>query len=308
MERVALVKCSNYSVSTVKNAMMASFNFFGGVDNFILPGERVLLKPNLIAASKNDKATTDPQFVEAAIEIVKEQQAIPFVGDSPAFGSAEGVAKSVGIMEVLERQKVDIIEFEKNIHFRKGVKISSTVKDFDKIINLPKLKAHSQIRFTGATKNLFGFTKGKMKAWQHFIVKNDLEKFCLMILRINDFVKSTFTLVDAIDIMEGDGPTAGQMRRFGFIFSGINCLSIDAVMSRCLGIDISEAPLLQTAEKFGYKETSLNNIEVKGESIESIKLDDYAYPAALSDISFTLTGVIRSLFRHLWLLLVKEKM
>jgi uncharacterized protein (DUF362 family) len=306
MDKVAIVRCSDYTVSTVKNAIMESFGFFGGADKYIKPGETVLLKPNLIVASKEDGATTDARFIEAVIEIVKDQHAIPMVGDSPAFGSATGVAKSVGILEVLERQKIDIVEFKKNIPSREGIKITKSLKDFDKVINLPKLKAHNQVRFTGATKNLFGLTKGKIKAWQHVIVRNNLEKFCLMILRIYDCVRPAFTLVDAIDIMEGQGPRGGPMRRFGFVFSGVNCLSIDTVMAKCLGIDMDEAPLLHLAKRNGYKGTFLDEIEVKGESIENVRINDFAYPETLSDISFSLKGVVKSLFHHLWLLYVKE--
>ncbi len=307
METVAIVKCSDYSVPAIKAAIAKSFDFFEGADKFIRPGEKVLLKPNLIAASKVDIATTDARFVEAIIEIVKEQGGIPFVGDSPAFGSAKGVAGSVGILEAIERQQIEIVEFKRNNHYQEGEKITRSVKDFDKIINLPKLKAHSQIRFTGATKNLFGFTKGKLKAWQHFTVKNNLEEFCHMILRIYDRVRPTFTLVDAIDIMENEGPRNGIRRHFGVIFSGINCLSIDTVMAQCLGIEIPNAPLLQTAVKYGYKGTSFEDIEVKGETIEGIKINDFAYPETLSDISFTLKTVIRSLCLHLWLLFAGKR-
>ena len=307
MDNVAIVKCSNYSVPTVKNAMMASFDLMGGADQYIKPGETLLLKPNLIVASKGDRATTDARFVEAAIEIIKEQHATPVIGDSPAFGSAKGVAKSVGILEVMERQGVELVEFKKNITFSEGVRITKSLKDFDKVVNLPKLKAHSQVRFTGATKNLFGLTKGKMKVWQHMVVRNDLEKFCRMILRLYDQARPDFTLVDAIDIMEGTGPRGGSMKRFGFIFSGVNCLSIDTVMARCLRLDIDKVPLLQTAIRNGYKGLSLEEIDVKGEPIENVMIEEFAYPETLNNISFSVMGAFRSVFRHLWLLCVKER-
>ena len=73
MNKVAIVKCSNYSTLNVKDAMMKSFDFFGGVGNFVKKGERILLKPNLIVASKGNGATTDAHFIEAAIEIVKDR-------------------------------------------------------------------------------------------------------------------------------------------------------------------------------------------------------------------------------------------
>jgi uncharacterized protein (DUF362 family) len=307
MEKVAIVRCPDYSTPNIKNALIESLSYFGGADKFIKSGERILLKPNLIAASKGDKATTDARFIEAVIEIVKKHHAVPFLGDSPAFGSARGVAKTVGILEILERQNVDIVEFSRNIRFRKDVSITRSVKDFDKIINLPKLKAHSQVRFTGATKNLFGLTRGKVKAWRHVVSRNSTENFCLMILGIYDIVKPAFTLVDAVDIMEKSGPRGGPMRHYGFIFSGVNCLSIDSVMAGCLGIDIPKSPLLHTAEKNGYRGIALDEIEVKGEGIESAKINEFASPETLNDISFTVKVIVKSFFKHIWLRFIREK-
>ena len=126
-------------------------------------------------------------------------------------------------------------------------------------------------------------------------------------LRIYDRVRPAFTLVDAIDIMENKGPRNGAKRHFGIIFSGVNCLSIDVVMAKCLGIGIQEAPLLQTAVKHGYTGTSVEEIEVKGETMEATKINDFTYPESLTDISFSLKGVIQSVCLHLWLLFVGEK-
>ncbi|SPD75860.1 conserved hypothetical protein [uncultured Desulfobacterium sp.] len=307
MDRVSIVRCTDYSASNLRDALITSFDYFGGIEHFICPGEKVLLKPNLIASSKGDNATTDARFIEAVVKIVKEHEAFPFVGDSPAFGSAKGVAKAVGVMQTLERQKVEVVEFKRNIRFTNHVSVSNSINDFDKIINLPKLKAHGQVRFTGATKNLFGFTKGKVKAWRHFIVRNDLEKFCLMLLKIHQIVRPPFTLVDAVDIMERTGPRGGKTRHFGYVFAGINCISIDTVMGMCLGIDKKDTPLLCTAEKLGFSSGQLDQIEIKGETIDAVRLSDFKYPQDLSDISFTLKGVIRSLFRHLYLLSIEKR-
>lgn len=106
MEKVAIVRCGDYSVSNLRDALIQSFDYFGGIEHFIRPGEKVLLKPNLIAASKGDNATTDARFIEALVKIVKERDAVPLVGDSPAFGSAKGVAKAVGVMQEIGRAHV----------------------------------------------------------------------------------------------------------------------------------------------------------------------------------------------------------
>ncbi len=308
MEQVAIIPLKNYNLSGIKAVFKNAFGCFGGIGGFIKPGEKVLLKPNLIAAFNADGAVTHPLFVEAAIELVKEQDALPHVGDSPAFGSAKGVAKACGLLDAVQRQGIPIVEFSKNVTTGNHVSVTKSVKDFDKIINIPKLKAHGQVMFSGAVKNLFGLTRGKIKAWRHFAVRNDIEQFCLMILKIYKQVLPAFTLVDAVDIMEVTGPRGGRMRHYGFVFSGLNCISIDRVIAECLGLDTSQAPLLDTAEKHGYPGIHLYDIRIVGEPMEKVLIDDFVFPERLSNISFEFKGVIKSLFEHLWRLHVKEKL
>ena len=48
MSRVALVRCADYDRGRVEAAVDQLFELLGGAERFASPGERLLLKPNLL--------------------------------------------------------------------------------------------------------------------------------------------------------------------------------------------------------------------------------------------------------------------
>ncbi|MFM8009250.1 MAG: DUF362 domain-containing protein, partial [Dolichospermum sp.] len=85
---------------------------FGGMAAFVKPGNRVLLKPNLLTGSRPTKeCTTRPELVRAVAEMVIAVGGNPFLGDSPAFGTAKGVAIANGLLPVLEELNLPLVEF-----------------------------------------------------------------------------------------------------------------------------------------------------------------------------------------------------
>ncbi|MBW2740366.1 MAG: DUF362 domain-containing protein, partial [Deltaproteobacteria bacterium] len=177
--------------------------------------------------------------------------------------------------------------------------ITDTVRDFDKIINIPKFKAHSQMLFSGAVKNLFGLVSGKVKAWRHFKAHASHEKFSLMVLAIYEQVRPCFTIVDAIDIMEKKGPRGGPVRRAGLLFAGVNCISIDSVICDVFNINPHRVPLLKTAREYGINGCKLSDIQIEGDDVSDIRSEKYLFPKKLNDISFSFPRVVKSILRHL---------
>ena len=112
---VALIPCRDYTPSHVEEAVSKLFSYFGGPQKIIKPGQRVLIKPNLVASFEVEKGeTTHPSIIEVLIKIIKSSNAHPFIGDGPAFGSAHGVARVCGIAAVARRYQVPIVKFKAN--------------------------------------------------------------------------------------------------------------------------------------------------------------------------------------------------
>ena len=107
--KVALIKCDNYELSEVKSAINRGIDLLGGIDLFVKEGDKILLKPNLLASESAEKSvTTHPVVFEAIISIlqeIKEKKNIKKIsyGDSPGIGKGISVAQKSGISEVAEK-------------------------------------------------------------------------------------------------------------------------------------------------------------------------------------------------------------
>ena len=85
MAQVVLTKCRDYESPDFETAVRRSVNQLGGMDTFVSPGDRVLIKPNLLSAHAPERRiTTDPALVKAVTRMVLEVGGRPVIGDSPA--------------------------------------------------------------------------------------------------------------------------------------------------------------------------------------------------------------------------------
>ena len=73
MKPVSAVRCRTYETDLIDAAVRRAVGLLGGMEKFIRPGARVLIKPNMLAAKSPDKAvTTHPEVVRAAVRLVVE--------------------------------------------------------------------------------------------------------------------------------------------------------------------------------------------------------------------------------------------
>jgi len=131
----------------------------------IRPGSKVLIKPNLITAgSPYDLACTHPLVIAAMAEWLVDHGGRVSIGDSPAFGSAKSVMQACGIADAIKGLPVRQINFNRprKITLACGFEIGveTEILNSDVVVNLPKCKAHSQMRVTLGVKNLFGSVVG----------------------------------------------------------------------------------------------------------------------------------------------------
>ena len=73
MAKVSLLACSQYELGSLRAALADSIRNLGGWEPYIRPGEKVLLKVNLVTNKDPDyAATTHPLFVQALAELLME--------------------------------------------------------------------------------------------------------------------------------------------------------------------------------------------------------------------------------------------
>lgn len=207
-------------------------------------GSTVLLKPNLLGpASPESAMVTHPQVVRAAAEYVLEQGAYPQVSDSPAMGTFDTVLEKSGIRDSLRGCAVTFKEFRESQAVSVGepfkkIEVASDAVNASFMINLPKLKTHTQMLLTLGVKNTYGCIVGLRKPEWHFRTGVNRYLFAKLLVQTCMAVKPAVTILDGILAMEGQGPgRGGTPRSLGVLLGSTDPVSLDMAVCRMLGID-----------------------------------------------------------------------
>ena len=113
--QVSLVALDGYEDDArIAQALATALAPFGGISAIVHPGDRVLLKANLLAPAKPEEAVTShPAIVRAVIRAVKAAGASRvMVGDSPGVGTTREVMRACGILQVVEEEGAEMASFD----------------------------------------------------------------------------------------------------------------------------------------------------------------------------------------------------
>ncbi len=301
--KVAVYKCPEYNLDDVEQKLNEIFSHFGGVSSLIKPGQRVLIKPNFLAADAVDKLTcTHPVVLEGIIKLVKKAGGIAYLGDRPTVGSSQKVARVSGVADACQRHGVEIVRFGKGKSYKidneNKIYLSQAADEYDVIINAAKLKVHAQLTLSLGVKNLFGFMSLPRRVHQHLAAKEDVDAFARMLLNVYQIIKPAFTIVDGITAMEREGPRGGDPRQAGLLFGGDNAVAVDRVSCEVLGLAYMNLPTLKAAHELGVSGWDIDDITVCGEDIHKVKIPNFKFPK-LSSISFEVNRSVKILVRQI---------
>ncbi len=304
--RVSVVKCDSYEPVLVEQAIKNTLNLLGGITCFVKPGSRVLVKPNLLMPKQPEYGiTTHPEVVRAVIHLLKEINCKIIVGDGPSvwgkyIENVDEVYNITGIKKVCHDEAVELINFDKR-RMRDKFPLTVALDECDYLINLPKFKTHEFTLITGSIKNLFGLVSGTYKTELH---KNYFEpsEFAKMLVDIYQEVKPALTIIDGILAMEGDGPaTSGKTRQLNLLLGSSDCVALDTVMAKIMGIENYEVMTTKEAGLRGLGENKIEKIKIEGEDIDKLNIRPFILPATsvkISKLPPVLKKVLKSLIRY----------
>jgi uncharacterized protein (DUF362 family)/Pyruvate/2-oxoacid:ferredoxin oxidoreductase delta subunit len=287
MPTVSLLRCEKYENRLLKDSIRKSLANIG-FDLKTLKKARVVIKPNLLMPSKDEKAIiTHSEFFRAVVQIVKKAGGTPVLLESPAIHSLERAIRKTRYAQVVESESIAVADPARTraLHFEgakkfKHIDISEGYFDADIIINLPKFKTHGITYITGAVKLLFGAIPGVEKSKMHLRAPTP-EEFSEFILDLYGAMNYGFSppkpilhIMDAILVQEGEGPgPAGKPKWLNAVLAGDNGIAVDYVAARVAGLDVKKALTVVNGFKRKYGLSSADEIEVIGASIESLRPD-----------------------------------
>ncbi|WP_406671040.1 DUF362 domain-containing protein [Methanolobus sp. ZRKC4] len=297
--KVSIVKCDDYSKS--KECIKEALNLIGGLKSVVSAGDRVLLKPNVLAAHKpEDAVTTHPSVVAVMCELVQEAGGTPVIGDGSGMthpGATADAFKMSGIEEVAKTHNVELINFQtagyveinvpEAMHFPK-LHMSRAVMDADVIISLPKMKTHELTYYTGAVKNMFGALPLRTQKEMHLLA--DRRIFGEAVIDLYSVVKPHLAVMDAVVGMEGNGPSHGTPVKTGVIMASYDCVSLDVVASELIGFDPMRIPTTSAAIERGF---GSNDPVIVGTSLDEVKM---RYKPSSGGITSSFPPVVTRMF------------
>lgn len=276
--KVSIVRAEDYTQAA--RAVRQAVDLLGGIEKICSRGDVVMIKPNMIYASRPEEAeTTHPAVVEAMVALCKEAGATVKVGEQTGWHCDPELSFTVtgikdaaligGADEVVNWDTDEYVDVKvPNARSFARVKLPKSLVEADVIISLPKMKTNAVQLATLGIKAWIGALHNSMRT---FIHKNSLD----MGWACTDIVKALgkrlkLTLIDGIVGMEGSGPHAGLICHPKVIIASQDVVAFNAVTCEVMGFHPLEIPATQVAMKDGLGTADLDEIDVVGERIEDV--------------------------------------
>ena len=292
---VSIVPCGDYSPERVEAALREAIDAVGGL-GWVEPGMTVAVKTNLIQRlAPETAAVTHPECLAALTRILRGLGARVVVGDSSGgpFTAAwiHAVYSGTG-MEAVIKSGGELNEDFSTMEavFPEG----RTIKRFpytawlsraDAIIDFAKLKTHGMANMTCAVKNFFGSIPGTRKPEMHYLHQS-LEDFCSQLVDLALYNAPRLTLVDAVECMEGNGPSHGTPRHMGALIAADTPFNADLLCAHLINLESSDVQTVAESIRRGLCPADWRELEIYGEP-ERFFIADFEHVPRSRNINFS---------------------
>jgi uncharacterized protein (DUF362 family) len=247
----------------------AAIAALGGIERFVKPGDRVILKPNICTDYYTYEygATTNPDVMAALTSLclgagAKSITAMdsPFGGSPQSAYARSGIEAAVkgagGTMEIMKRGKFR----ETSIPEGKSIQswpVYQELLNADVVINVPIAKHHNLARLSLASKNLLG------------VVQNPGGLHADLHQRIADLVsliRPHLTVVDAIRTLVNHGPTGGNLddvKIQNTVIASQDIIAADAYATRLFDLQPTDIGYIALGADMGLGTLDLGSVTIE---------------------------------------------
>jgi len=291
---VSITRCRDYDSQRLWASLKECLHPLGGMEAFVSPGDRVLLKPNLLSPNPPESAVcTHPEIVRAVATQVIEAGGRVFLGDSPAVGSMSRVLRKSGIMDVIRDLGIKPVSFRTPVKVPvpdggvyRSLFLAREAVGFDQIINLPRFKTHSMMMLTLSVKNMFGTVVGVAKPGWH-LQAVETGRFADLLLDVWRALEPGLNVLDGITAMEGNGPGSGDPFPLGLLLASSSAMALDHVAGEIACVQARSHPILTRALDRGIEGAGPGSFRVVGVGIEEVKRP-FVLPVSASRVDYQL--------------------
>jgi uncharacterized protein (DUF362 family) len=262
-QTMSIVKCAD-RIKSVNKAI----ELLGGIQRFVKPGERVLIKPNVaFTSAPGVGATTDPALTAELVRLCYKlgQAKEVLVADNP-INDPESCFNYTGIAKACAAEGGRVV-IPKASHFRPTtLKDGKFIKDWplfyepmakvDRVIGIAPLKDHARSRASMTMKNWYGLLGGRRNLFHQDINT--------IIMELAMLVRPTLVILDGTMVMMRNGPTGGSVadleKRDTMIVS-TDQVAADTFGATLLGLSPADLPYLEQAAAAGCGTTDYKSLK-----------------------------------------------
>ncbi len=232
--------------------------------------KRIFIKPNLSHPEYLPGVVTSPEVMRQVVGLLRDGNSEVIVGESNGFnypcwtafdktGMQNAVQAAGGRVINLSEDKVVEVKFQGNTPLRR-LYLPKTILDADAVVDLPLMKTHEFVAYSGAIKNLFGCVPSNRRIYLHPYLPE-------VFYRLYVVFKPQLTIMDARVAIEGNGPTKGKPVKMGLMVTGNDALSVDIIAAQIMQLNWQETYLGYIAKKTGAK---AQDIAVEGLQVAEV--------------------------------------
>ena len=233
---------------------------------------KIFIKPNLSHPEYLPGVVTSPELMQQLVGLLRDGNNEVIVGESNGFnypcwsafektGAEAAVKKAGGTVINLSEDKVVEVKFQGNTSLKR-LFLPKTILDADAVVDLPLMKTHEFMAYSGAIKNLFGCVPSNKRIYLHPYLPE-------VMYRLYSLFKPQLTIMDARTGIEGNGPTKGKPVKMDLILTGNDALAIDITAAKVMMLNWKETYLNYISKKTGLREEDIH--------VEGLQVSDVAH-------------------------------
>ena len=250
-------------------AVRQAFGALGGMDLFVKPGERVLLKVNAAFASPPSLgATSHPDLIAEVVRLCLSAGADRVVVTDNPINDPATCFTLTGIAAAAKDAGAEVIVPRASLFrpftltggrlIRQWPVLLGPLLDADRVIGLAPVKDHHRSGASLTLKNWYGLLGGRRNIF-HQDIHTIIEELALMI-------RPTVVVLDGMEVMMTNGPTGGSLsdlKPTGTLIVSTDGVAADAVGATLLGRTPRDLPYITKAMRAGVGTADYRSLELE---------------------------------------------
>ena len=269
----------------------------------VIPDRPVMVKPNFVTTT-NQRAATHVDATRATLEYLSGKGVSDFViAVGPALGTPDSGFDNYGYRDLTNDFKIEFMDLNTDDripvpafddHLNPQTLYMSKRLSESYVVSVCPMKTHNNVVVTLGLKNILVGTLSGVEEKRK--IHKGSKAINLTLAKMAQHVVPDLTVIDGVIGMQGDGPIDGFEMPSNVVVASHHGIAADVVGLQVMGYDLNQVGYLRYAMEL--RNLALDDIEVVGESIDTVKVSYADHKDIEEQLTWPLQGDWHGVFDH----------